>query len=183
MDSKEIKLVNPKGNQPWIFIGRMIVKLKLQYFDHLMWRADSLEKTLMPWNTEGGRRRGWQRMRWLDGIIDLMDISLIELWEMVKDRDAWYAAIHEVAKSQTWLRDWTMSLWYRSLMIIWQIRKLMLSVYLSIRKVKQVSQQVIGRAKFTTQAWRAEKKILLGWNESNCSFALLNLPFDMGIHS
>ena len=81
-------------------------KLKLQYFGHLMLRVDSLKKTLMLGKTEGRRRRGRQRMRWLDDITDSMNMSLSELWEMVKDRDTWRAAVHGVTKSQTWLRDW-----------------------------------------------------------------------------
>ena len=111
LDCKEIQPVHPKGNQSWIFFGRMDAEAATPILGHLMWRTDSFEKTLMLGKVEGERRRGQQWMRWLDFITEAIDMSLNRLWVLVMDREAWRAAFHRLTESQTRLYNWTELNW------------------------------------------------------------------------
>ena len=127
-----------KEINPGISLEGMMLKLKLQYFGHLIWRVDSFKKTLMLWETGGKRTRGRPRMRWLDGIMDLMDVSLSELCKMVMNREAWHAAIHGVSKSQTRLSDWTELNWWTP--YLWQRRQ-----EYAMEKRQSLQQVVLGK--------------------------------------
>ena len=148
LDSKEIKSVKLMGNHPWILNEGLMMKLKLQYFGHLMWTADLLEKSLMLGKIEGRQRRGHQRMRWLDGITNAMDMNLGKLWEMVRDRETWRSVDHSIAKTLSWLGDWTTTT------IVWNgVRDDGFSFYLRLHR-RNLGFEVCIKCNDTLETWK-----------------------------
>ena len=148
LDCKEIQPVHPKGDQSCCSLVGLMLKLKLQYFGHLMWRADSFEKTLILGEIEDRRRRGWQGIRWLDGITDSMHMGLGGFWALLMDREAWSAVVHEVAEKWTWLSDWTE--------LNWNVMKAQGGCYVTKQRKRSISYVVFLRPQWQKNDFYAQ---------------------------